>query len=117
MKTTDFTSLDSKPFIGKDSNDIKEDIPFYERREYWRSPLAILLIVGYIIFGILYALSWILKWVLFSWMRPFSNSKLFCQMGFHKYRDDKGANKEDDYSSHYICRICGKTKVRKKMVL
>ena len=119
--TKDFTNLDSAPYIGKNSNDIKKDIPFWARKESWQSPLAIFLIAGFIIFGIFYAIFWILKWSLFSWMRPFSNSKFFCKMGFHKYRDDvelesklklklpKNKTIISEYS-YYICHVCGKRK-------
>ena len=56
------------------------------------------MIIGFIIYGLL----WLLKWALISWIYPFFNWKGFCKIGFHKYR------KKYLSSDTYICRVCGK---------
>jgi hypothetical protein len=81
---------------------IKKDIPIWKRPEAWQSPVAVFLVIGYGLFIIVYVILWILKWALFSWIRPFSNSKLFCKIGFHKYREMGYSNKK--------CLICNKDK-------
>ena len=94
-----------------------DSVPFYKRSEYWQSPLAIFLIIGFIIFGIVFTLYWVVKWLLFSWMRPFSNSSFFCQSGFHKYRkrEEKDPNDSYCYQIVYDCLICGNRKTEKYM--
>jgi uncharacterized membrane protein len=79
-----------------------ETYPFWKRSEAWKSPLAILLVIGYVIYGFFYGIIWVLKWLIFSWMRPFSDSIFFCNISFHKYREIK---------PHYkTCIICNKEK-------
>ena len=88
------------------------DLPFYERTELWKSILVPLLIIGYIIAIVSYGFFWLFKWLLFSWMRPFSNSKFFCKQGFHKYRKTR----EDEVNLYacYKCIICNK-EIKKDM--
>lgn len=86
----------------------EKDVPIWERRSAWRSPIALLLILGYIIFGISYGLFWFIKWLLFSWIRPFSDSEWLCKQGFHKY----GFVNSSHLSCYknYKCRVCHKEK-------
>lgn len=84
-----------------------DDLPIWKRKEAWASPLAIILVIGYAAYGILFGVWWIIKWILFSWMRPFSNSRFLCKIGFHAYR--KVA--EDYETTTYLCKICNKTHV------
>jgi hypothetical protein len=100
-----------KHLIGKTVEEMNiPRVPFWKRTEYWRSPLALILILGFIIYGISYAIFLTLKWVLFSWLRPFSNSIFFCKIGFHKYRKLDTDGVDNHYCTNYICEICKKNK-------
>ena len=95
-----------KPKTFKEMEVVIPRVPFWKKTEYWRSPLAIFLIIGFLIYGILYALFYILKWALFSWIRPFTDSPLLCKIGFHKYRKLG----EDNSYINFLCEICNKSK-------
>lgn len=84
----------------------EKDVPIWKRREAWLSPLAVLLVLGFIIFGISYGLYWFVKWLLFSWLRPFSDSEFLCRHGFHKYR----LTKISYPYNYYKCIVCGNEK-------
>ena len=88
----------------------ENDTPFYENSDYWKSPLAIFLFIGYIIYGGCYAIIWITKWLILSPIRPFVNSKFMCKQGFHKYRIVIGKS-TTSWESLYKCKVCKKTKI------
>jgi len=89
----------------------EKDIPFYERREYWHSPLAIFLILGFGIAIIGYGLFFIFKWILLTPIRPFTDVKWLCkdEIDLHKYRKIK--ENKWDAKTYYKCRICNKEKI------
>jgi hypothetical protein len=87
----------------------KSDVPLWKREELWKSPFAPLLVVGWIASIISYGIFWLFKWLLFSWMRPLSNSKFFCDQGFHKYR--KICDRNGGWETLYRCKICNKEKI------
>ena len=64
----------------------KDTLPFWKKREMLISPFIIPIGIGYAIFYVLYALYFIIKWILFAWISPFIYSPIFCKIGFHKYR-------------------------------
>lgn len=95
-----------KHLEGRDLSEIfTPDVPIWKRREVLYSPLVILVGLGFICFGLYHAIIWILKWPLFSCIRPFTNSKWFCKQGLHKYRYISGTTYKI-----YICKICQKEK-------
>jgi hypothetical protein len=55
----------------------------WQKTEFRRSPLVIFVLIYYIIYYIFFIL---LVWPIISCVRPFTNSKLLCEKGFHKYR-------------------------------
>lgn len=81
------------------------DPPFGEKSEWTNSPYLIFLFIFYLIVCVLYGLFWVVRWILLSPIRPFTNSKWFCKQGFHKYRRQEGA----DYD-YFKCIVCNKTK-------
>lgn len=91
-----------KPYTEKELRKKNPDIPIWKRREAWISPLAVLLVIGYAIFGIGYAILWVLRLLLLSWMRPFTDAKWLCKLGLHKWRF---LNKNHEYTYHY-CKAC-----------
>ena len=82
------------------------ETPIWERREVWRSPLVIFVLIGYVIYGISYGIFWAFKWIFFSWISPFSNSLFFCKIGFHKWRY---IGTDQSYET-YVCKRCIKEK-------
>jgi len=81
---------------------------FWERKEIWHSPFVIFLLIGYVIYYlylylVFFGIYWPIKWLIFSPIRPFSNSKFLCEQGFHKYRK---ISRYDDI----VCIICNKHK-------
>jgi len=91
------------------SEELKKNdkIPIWEKREILTSPLVIFVGLGYFIYGILYGIFFLTKWILFSWIAPFIYVKWFCKIGFHKYRKLR----HDNYTG-YFCIICGKELVK-----
>lgn len=65
---------------------INPKVPIWKRKEAWRSPLAFIFIIGYVIYGIGYAIFWLLRFILFSWMRPLTKSTWLCKIGLHRWR-------------------------------
>lgn len=84
------------------------DGPLSKKSEWKNSPFVIFFIIGYFITFIFYALFWIIKWLIFSPIRPFTNSKWFCEQGFHKYRYKRDMNR--GWTKLYKCIVCGKEK-------
>lgn len=84
------------------------DIPIWERRESWRSPAVILILIGYLTYYIFLSIVWILKWTLFSWIWPFAEWQFLCDIGLHKYR----VTKETSYNTTFTCKICKKEKIK-----
>lgn len=91
-----------KGFTEKELKKLNPDIPIWKRREVLLSPLVIPIGVGYMIYFIFYAINWIIKWSLLSWIAPFIDWRYFCNIGFHKYRAKYPG------SETYKCKICNK---------
>lgn len=87
----------------------QEKTPIWKCRELWVSPFVVFLIIGYILFAIAYGLIWLVKWIIFSPIRPFTNSKWFCEQGFHRYRCVCDMN--GGWDKLYKCNVCGKEKL------
>lgn len=77
---------------------INPDVPIWQRREILRSPLIILVMLGFMVYGILL----LFKWLVISWIYPFFNWTGFCKIGYHKYR------RKGNFGKEHICRVCGK---------
>jgi hypothetical protein len=89
----------------------KVDIPFWKWRELWISPIILFLIIGYIAFAITFLFVWLIKWILFSPIRPFTKSVWLCEQGFHRYRKDRCAHVGPYFYKHITkCNVCGKEK-------
>jgi len=100
-------------FTSEEIKKLNPDIPFYERREIWMSPLAIPLIIGFIIFITFLGFSYAFKWIFLSWIVPFVNWKWFCKIELHKYRkiEQKIEQRiEQDFQPKYVCIVCKKEK-------
>lgn len=80
------------------------EIPIWQRKEAWKSPLALIFIAGYIIYGIGYAIFWILRFILISWMRPLTKSTWLCKLGLHRWRY---LRRSQEYT-YYYCECCFK---------
>lgn len=88
-----------------------KDIKLWKRPEIWASSLAIFVIIGYFLFIIVFGLWWLLKWIIFSPIRPFTNSKFLCEQGFHKYRVDNAPKENAYFGEPRVCIVCGKQKI------
>ena len=91
-----------KHLTGRTKKELINTVPIWQRREIWHSPWVVFVLIGYAIYGIIYFIGWIFKWIIFSWFAPFSNNMLFCKMGFHKYRELE--------ENQYTCIICNNVK-------
>lgn len=93
-------------FTPKELKKLNPDIPIYERREAWLSPLCIPLGIGAAIYCVFYGLFFIFKWLFLSWIVVFIDNKWFCSINLHKYRKIS----ESTYRTEYKCKICNKEK-------
>jgi len=97
-------------FTPKELKKLNPDIPIYERREAWLSPLAIPMAIGGAILFICYGVFFIFKWIFLSWMVTFIDWKWFCKIDFHKYRKTVDSSGWVSNKNKYECKVCKKEK-------
>ena len=82
------------------------DVPIWKRRESWRSPLVIFILIGYGIYYTFFGIFWISKWIILSPIIPFVYSKKLCNIEMHKWRVTHAYSN----STQYECLVCQKKK-------